>query len=149
MVQDRGELVRRYEQSRAALLAAIEGLSDELLSERSLDGWSVSDHLAHLALWDEVRASEVARISAGFDSAWKMTDEQDDIYNDLGTELRRGFSPAQAQWELATTRQRLLDAIASASERGLDASLYGEAGLAGEHEAQHVAWIARWRAARV
>jgi hypothetical protein len=43
------------------------------------------------------------------------------------------------------SRQRLLDAIASASARGLDASLYGDAGLRSGHEAEHTAWIKRWR----
>ena len=29
--------------------------------------------------------------------------------------------------------------------KGLDASLYGEAGLISSHEAQHAGWIRRWR----
>jgi uncharacterized damage-inducible protein DinB len=148
MAEDREELLREYAATRAALLAAIEGLSDALMTERSIDGWSVCDHLAHLALWDEMRASEVTRISAGYDSAWKMTGEQDAAYNELTYTLRRGLSPAQARWELETSRQRLLDAIAAASERGLDGSLYGEAGLRSGHEADHAGWLARWRAER-
>jgi hypothetical protein len=39
----------------------------------------------------------------------------------------------------------MLDAIASATARGLDASLYGEAGLHSTHEAAHTEWITRWR----
>jgi len=144
MTEDRDELLRDYRQTREDLLAAIEGLSDELMTEPSLDGWSVKDHLAHLALWDDVRAAEVARISAGHESAWR-TGEQDDAYNALGHELRRGLSLDQVRWELATSRQRLLDAISSASARGLDGSLYGDAGLRSGHEAEHTAWIKRWR----
>lgn len=148
MAEDREALLQHYRQMRVELLAAIDGLSDEQLTERSLDGWSVTDHLAHLALWDDVRASEVARISAGHASAWRMTDEQVDAYNALGHDLRRELSPAQGRWELATSHQRLLDALAAATPRGLDASLYGEAGLRSTHEAQHTAWIRRWRAER-
>ena len=37
------------------------------------------------------------------------------------------------------------DAIASATDSGLDPSLYGEAGLRSTHEAQHTVWIKRWR----
>lgn len=148
MAEDRDVLLQHYQHMCSELLAAIEGLSDAQITERSLDGWSVTDHLAHLALWDDVRASEVARISAGHASAWRMADEQDDAYNALGHALRRDLSPAQARWELATSHQRLLDALAAATPRGLDASLYGEAGLRTTHEAQHTAWIVRWRAER-
>jgi len=66
----------------------------------------------------------------------------------MAYELRLGLSPGQAKWELATSRQRLLDAISSATARGLDASVYGEAGLVSGHEAQHTAWIQRWRRER-
>jgi hypothetical protein len=145
MAEDRDALRQHYQQMRADLLAAIEGLSDELMTEPSIDGWSVKDHLAHVALWDDVRASEVARISAGHDSAWRMAGDQDGIYSELGHSLRRALSVEQVRWELATSGQRLLDEIASATARGLDGSLYGEAGLRSTHEAAHAGWIRRWR----
>jgi hypothetical protein len=116
--------------------------------EPSLDGWSVRDHLAHLALWDDIRASEVTRISAGHDSAWRMTPDQDAAYNELGYALRGALSVDQVRWELAASRQRLLDAITSATPRGLDGSLYGEAGLHSLHEVQHAGWIKHWREQR-
>src|SRR5437016_1232028 len=141
MADDKAALLQHYRSMRADLLATIDGLSDELVSERSLDGWSVTDHLVHLALWDELRASEVERISAGHSSAWRMTEDQEDALNAISHELRRDMSPGQARWELATSNQRLLDAISSATTRGLDASLYGEAALPSTHEAQHTAWI--------
>ncbi len=148
MAEDRDALLQHYRQMRQELLSAIHGLSDELMTEPSLDGWSVKNHLAHLALWDDVRASEVVRISAGHDSAWRMRDDQDGVYSALGHSLRLGLSLDQARWELATSRQRLLDAISSATPRGLDASLYGEAGLRSLHEAVHAGWIKRWREER-
>ena len=148
MAEDRDALLQHYRQMRQDLLAAIEGLSDDLLCEPSLDGWSVKDHLAHIALWDEIRASDVERISAGHDSAWRMTGDQDETFGELAYSLRLGLSLGQVRWELATTGQRLLDAIASATPRGLDASLYGEAGLLSSHEAAHTGWIKRWRGER-
>jgi hypothetical protein len=146
--EDRDALLHHYHETRAALLAAIGGVSDEGLTERSLDGWSVKDHLAHLAFWDDIRAEEVERISAGHNSAWRMRPEQDEALNEIVYDERRDLSLDQVRWELATSRQRLLDAISTATERGLDASLYGEAGLVSGHEAQHTAWITRWRAER-
>ena len=148
MAEDRDDLLRHFQQTRYELLAAIDGLSDELMSERSIDGWSVADHLAHLALWDDVRADEVERISAVHDSAWRMTGDQDDVYNALGHDLRQQLSPDQARWELVTSRRRLLDAISASSAQGLDASLYGAADLRSSHEAEHEAWIRRWRETR-
>ena len=145
MAEDREALLQHYRQTRMELLAAIEGLSDELMREPTLDGWSVNDHLTHLALWDDIRAGEVARISAGHDSAWRMTGDQDEAYNALAHELRLNLSAEQARWELATSRQQLLEAIEHATERGLDASLYGEAGLHSGHEEEHTRWIKRWR----
>lgn len=148
MAEDRDALRQHYQRMREKLLAAIDGLSDELMIEPSLDGWSIKDHLAHLALWDDVRAAEIERISAGHDSAWRMNDEQDAAYNALGYALRRDLSLEQAGWELARSRERLLQAIAAATPAGLDASRYGEAGLWSTHEAQHTGWIERWRAER-
>ncbi|HZQ37680.1 MAG TPA: DinB family protein [Dehalococcoidia bacterium] len=145
MAEDREALLQHYRQMRAELLVTIDGLDGALLSERLLDGWSVKDHLAHIALWDELRASEVERIAAGHASAWRMSGEQDATYNELAYDLRRDLPPAQVRWELARTHERLLAAIAGAGERGLDATLYGEAGLRSRHEAQHTGWIGRWR----
>ena len=148
MIEDREALIRHYRESRAALQAAIDGLDDAAMSEPSLDGWSVKDHLAHLALWDDIRAGEVQRISAGHDSAWRMTEAQVETYNELGQALARPLSVAQVRWELAATRQRLLDALGAATARGLDGSRYEAASLRSSHEAEHTGWIARWRRER-
>ena len=145
MAEDRDGLLRHYRQMREELLAAIDGLSDALMTERSLDGWSVKDHLAHLALWDDLRAAEVLRISTGHAPVCRMTEEQVTVVNELAHALRRDLSLAQVRWELAASRQRVLDAIASATSRGLDPSLYGDAGLRSTHEAEHTGWIRRWR----
>src|SRR5438067_10620369 len=102
MPEDKGNLLQHYGYTRATLLAAIEGLTDDQLSDPSLDGWTVKDHLAHIALWDDIRASEVARISAGYDSAWRMSDDQDEAYNQMSHALREHLSPPQTRWELET-----------------------------------------------
>ncbi len=143
--EDRDELLREYRQSRERLLGAIDGLTDEQMSERSLDGWSVKDHLVHLALWDDIRAAEVERISAGHESTWRMSEEQDLQMNAIGYDLRRSLSVDQAKWELDSSRRRLLSAIEAATPQGLDASRYGEAGLRSGHESQHADWIEQWR----
>lgn len=148
MAEDREELLQHYRQMREELHSAIRGVADELMTEPSLDGWSVKDHLAHIALWDDLRAGEVTRISAGHESAWRMTGDQDAALNGVAHSLRQALSLAQVRWELETSRQRLIDAISAAPARGLDGSLYGEAGLRSSHEASHAGWISRWRQER-
>lgn len=148
MAEDRDELLAHYRQTRQELLAAIEGLSDEQMAEPSIDGWSVKDHLLHLALWDDIRAAEVERISAGYESVWQMTDEQDESVNALGYEVRRGLSVDQARYELDASRERLLDAIAAATPLGLEPSRYAAAGLRSGHEEEHTGWLRRWRSER-
>ncbi len=148
MAEDHESLLQAYREMRGELLKVIDGLSDELMTEPSLDGWSIKDHLAHLAFWDDIRASDVARISAGHDSAWHMTDEQDEAYNALAYSIRAGMPLNQVMWELDTSRRRLLDAIAVATENGMDASRYGAAGLRSMHEREHSGWIRRWRTER-
>jgi hypothetical protein len=148
MPEDQHALIQHFHHMRRDLLAAIDGLTDDQLTEPTLDGCPVKDHLAHLALWDDLRSSEVTRISAGFESAWRMAEGQDSIYSVLAHGLRKDLSLAQVRWELDTSHQRLLDALSAATERGLEASLYGEAALPSTHEAQHTAWITRWRSER-
>jgi len=146
MAEDRHALLELYRQTREELLSVLDGLTDAQLTEQTLDGWAVTDHLLHLAWWDDIRAVEVERISAGHDSSFQMTEKQDEDFNVLGYTLRRGMPSAQAKWELARSRQRLLDALEAATPRGLDSSLYGAAGLASGHEGEHTGWIKRWRA---
>jgi uncharacterized damage-inducible protein DinB len=146
VAEDRDELLTHYREANASLLEAIDGLTDEQLSEPTLDGWAVKDHLAHIAAWDDLRAAEVERMSAGFDSAWKMTEQQDDAYNDTAYELRRSMSAAQARWD--TSMRKLLDAIAAAPPAALDSDRYGGAALRSGHRGQHAEWIARWRGER-
>ena len=148
MSESREELLQQYGDMRKELLSAIDGLSDEQMIDPSLDGWSIKDHIAHIAFWDDLRAAEIVRISAGHESVWKLPPEQDEALNTLAYTMRRAMSLEQARWELEASRQSLLDAISSATPRGLDASLYGEAGLHSTHEAQHAQWIQRWRAER-
>ena len=145
MAEDREGLLRHYRTMRQDLLSASENLDDELMTEPSLDGWSVKNHLVHLAFWDDIRASEVVRISAGHDPAWRVAGGRDDALNALASDMRRNLSLEQGRWELETSRQRLIDAITSANPRGLEPDLYGEVALRSMHEAQHTGRIKRWR----
>jgi hypothetical protein len=148
-------ILERYNEVRNDFLSAIDGLNDELMTEPSLDGWSVKDHLVHLAAWDDLRTSEIIRVSAGHEPAWprSMTRDHVQSFNALIHDLRQDLSLAQARWEFDTSRQRVLDAIRTAPPRGLEASHYGHVGVGnlsniGGHEAEHTDMIRHWRARR-
>jgi hypothetical protein len=145
MTETRESLLEHFRHVRAELMASIEGLSDARMVETTVDGWSVKDNLAHIACWDDLRADEITRMSAGHASALHMTPEQNDVFNDMMYQLRRGWSLPQTLWELQHSRQRLLDAIAAADSRAFDPSLYGEAGLRSTHDAQHAEYVTNWR----
>ena len=143
---DRDAILTHFHTLRADLLAAIDGLTPAQLTEQPEGEWSIKDQLFHIAAWDRIRAVEVARISAGHTSSWRMSGEQDAALNEMFYALHCDLDIEQALWELTTSREHLLEAIARATERGLDPSLYGEAGLMTEHEALHATWIREWRA---
>ena len=46
------EVYQYLERSRSALLAVVEPRSDEEIGRIGPEGWSVKDHLAHLAVWE-------------------------------------------------------------------------------------------------
>ncbi len=145
MSETRQSLLQHFEQSRSALLAALEGLTEAQMLEPTLDGWSVKDHLAHLAFWDDLRADEVIRLSAGFESTLRMSHEQDELANRLAYDLRTPLSLAQARWELDHSYARLVTALLSTTGRALDPGAYGEAGILSRHGFEHADYIRQWR----
>jgi uncharacterized damage-inducible protein DinB len=143
--------LQAFQESRRELMAAIEGLTEAQMEERSIDRWSVKNHLAHIVQWDELRFLEINRISQGYQSLLRgMTDEQVEFFNTTSAGLRDSMSWAQLRWELETSRARVIDAIRNITPDGLDESRYGEAGLSGgaRHEQEHAETIRRWRASR-
>ncbi|MGH2610626.1 MAG: DinB family protein, partial [Tepidiformaceae bacterium] len=81
--EQRRDLYDHYQRCREAVLAAIDGLTDAQMTEQSIDGWSVKDHLIHLAVWHEIRRAEIDRVSAGMPPAWPpIHDETVDALNE-------------------------------------------------------------------
>jgi hypothetical protein len=146
----RAEVIEHYRRSREELNRATEGLSDAQIEETATDGWSVKDHLVHVTVWDEVRRTEIERVSAGRNPAWPaaMTRAQIDAFNNLIVEVRRTLPLADVLAELAASRELLLKTIEEASERAFDQSHYGESGVKSDHESEHADLIRRWRAGR-
>lgn len=148
MPESRESLLVHYRAMRAQLKASIQGLGAARMSETSIDGWSVNDNLAHIAFWDDLRADEITRMSAGHASVLRMTPTQDHELNEMMYEFRRNISLAQVMWELERSGERLFAAISAAPAEALEPERYGEAGLVSSHGAAHAEYITAWRRAK-
>src|SRR5262245_43065439 len=49
---NKAELLERIQASRSALETTLNSLDEEQLTKPGLSGWSIKDHLAHLAAWE-------------------------------------------------------------------------------------------------
>ena len=149
VAQDRrSSVVQAFALSRRELLAAIDGLSDEIVSTPALDGWSAKDHLSHIAHMDEIRFFEIQRVASRLQPAWPPDNQgYGDSLNALGVEGRRHLPLREIVRGLELTRSLVLEAIQNAPEEALDQSRYGEYGLDGgaAHEREHAKAIREWR----
>ena len=146
----RDQLLLEMKTARARVLDAVAGLTEEEITRPEIDGWSVKDHLAHLAAWDELRYYEISRVSQGYAPAFLgLTNEQVEAFNEIAHALRRGFSPAQVLWELESARSRVLKAIADCPEERLqdlaaeDVPLRARGAI--HHDSEHADYIREWR----
>jgi len=138
-------ILESFESGRRALLQAIAGLSPAQMNEPSVGGWSIKDHLSHLAAWHELRLLDTQRLAAGYVSAVNSTPEQDEVFNQLTVEWRRPLSLDQVIWELEASRARVLDVIRALSPEQLARVLSEPWPLRTGHEAEHAGYIREWR----
>jgi hypothetical protein len=137
--------------SRAALLDAVDGLSDQALTLARDGDWSAKDLLAHVSAWDELGALDLARAARGhvpFLAAYAH--ENVDDWNAFLMGGRRAFTLPQVRLEAEEKRGDLREALGS-----LPAALLDEGGFAqqltaviAQHEAGHAAELRAWREAQ-
>jgi hypothetical protein len=145
---ERRAVLAAFEASQAAVLAAIDGLDITQLTERSIDGWSVKDQLAHLAQWHELRWLDLTRLAAGYESAVNSTPAQDEAFNAMTVAWRAGLSWQQTLWERQTARGRVVDAVRTLQADELERALRDDWPLRTGHEDEHAGYIRSWRVAR-
>ena len=147
MPDRRQEIIDTYRQMRAGLTAALDGLSEAQMLDRSLGEWCVKDILAHIAMWDELRVTEIERVAAGGRSVF-LDMHDSDAFNDAVAAMRWDVPLTQVRWEFDYTRRRLLEAIERAPASAIDDSLYGHAPLLSRHDEAHTEQIIEWRKER-
>ncbi len=82
--EDKDELLERIQRQWAAQERPIGGLGDPQLTTRAQDGgWSVKDHLAHLAAWEQRLLAHLRGLTApegsGVDTGIPRTGDVDDF----------------------------------------------------------------------
>jgi hypothetical protein len=161
------DLIERINRAWSTLEGTIAGLGEEALTTPGGDRWSVKDHLAHIECWERYLLALLERRSPsaalGIDLA-TIRSTEDDALNELLIEPTRAQPLSQVMADLRRTHERLLAAIAAASEGDLErlATDYQPEELAGdtdsiavwiahicdEHLRDHVDWIRGLTASR-
>ena len=159
--KDKAELLERIQLGRAALEATIGRLSDEQLVEPGPpDGWSVKDHLFHVAAWER---SLPALLQGRPRYAAMNVDEKtyvrsEEALNALIFQHNKGRSLSEALADFEQAHQDLLGVLAGLTDADLfrtysqyqpdepgedsGAPIVGWiAGNSYEHYAEHQAWV--------
>ncbi|MHB8625828.1 MAG: DinB family protein [Aggregatilineales bacterium] len=152
----KAEVLEQIQQARAALLTAIEGLSDDVLLRPYVVGlWSIKDALAHLTTWESEVVTALASLNPAH--APHVIDIEDiDEYNEehYRVNVRRPLDVILEDFH--GVHKHLLKAVEALDDRTLDdgrrfAWMEGEplwyliAENAYWHEQEHAEDIQRWR----
>src|ERR1051326_151830 len=109
----------RIARSRDGLQHTRAGLSDQRLSTPGPNGWSIKDHLAHLAVWEE----HLIALLDGRDGLEEMGVETSGGTDAANEQIRARYAsgpPAEVRALLASTHARALAAIEALGEDGLE-----------------------------
>ncbi len=117
----RAELIRRIEEGRRHLDQMLSTLTDEqLTTPGGPDGWSVKDHLAHLAAWETGQAAMLRRENRWVAMGYGETEPTDtDEINAVIYKLNKNRSLPEVRAALDDAHQQLIRAINNLSEADL------------------------------
>lgn len=143
------DLLAGLDAARNQLRAAIEGLPEAEMT-KPVDGtWSVKDMLAHIASWDELGATDIARASRGHIPAlMSFKDEEIDDWNAALMRGRLAFTLPQVRFELDDRRDRLVETLKAAPDDLVAGPLVARlCDVVIEHDELHAKEISDWRKA--
>lgn len=123
MPRDKAELLERIGWSRAALEGAIDRLSEtQLTAPRDQQGWSVKDHLAHLAAWERSLAyllrGRPRHEGLGVDEAAYLEDDEDGL-NAVIHEHNQARPLPEVLVAFRQSHEQVLDALAGLTDADL------------------------------
>lgn len=151
------ELLERIGRSWDGLRGTIGGLEDERLAAPGPDGWSIKDHLAHIAAWEEY----LLAVLDGTDPAAALGVEAATDTDGANEIIRRRYAPmpaAEVRRLLGDAHARTVRRIEALGDQGLslpyshyqpgstregrDQPIAGWVlGNTGEHFDEHRSWI--------
>ena len=149
------EALARLAESRQALHQAIEGLSEEEMTQVQVEGvWTVKDVLGHIASWEETCLEPLRRYADG--GPFEVQVIEDYLaWNDEQAARKRDVPLDAILDELATVRQGLVEAANRLPARQWEQRVpfsWGGRGTIAEvldvfyqHELEHVRHIQQWR----
>jgi hypothetical protein len=149
---DKADLLDRIQRAWSALMQTIEGLSPEQMDAPLAGGWSVKDHLAHLAAWEQFMlhyhlGGQPPHQAMGFDPAtFKGLDEdginaliyersQDHTVEEILDNFKRSHSEVLATLEQMKFADLLLPRFAEDPSR--DPVIYWVIGNTCDHYQEH------------
>jgi uncharacterized damage-inducible protein DinB len=152
------ETLARLAESRQTLHQAIEGLSEEEMTQVQVEGvWTIKDVLGHIASWEETCLEPLRRYADG--GRFEVEVIKDYMaWNDEQAARKRDISLDVILDELAAVRQGLVEAASRLSagqwKQRVPFSWGGEGTIAEvldvfyQHELEHVRSIQQWRGSR-
>jgi uncharacterized damage-inducible protein DinB len=149
------EALARLAESRRALHQALDGLSEEEMTQVQVEGvWTIKDVLGHIASWEETCLEPLQRYADGGPFEVQVIANYL-AWNDEQAARKRDVPLDDILGELATFRQGLVEAVNRLSagqwEQRVPFSWGGEGTIAEvlevlhEHEMEHVRHIQQWR----
>jgi uncharacterized damage-inducible protein DinB len=149
------EVLARLAESRQTLHQAIEGLSEEEMTQVQVEGvWTVKDVLGHIASWEETCLEPLQRYADGGPFEVEVIEDYM-AWNNEQAARKRDIPLDTILDELAIVRQGLVEAASRLSARQWKQRVpfsWGGQGTIAEgldvfyqHELGHVRSIQRWR----
>ncbi len=143
------ELVAELEQEFAALMEAVQGLSDEQTARRWCGSWSVRDILAHIIGWHHEMDDALERIARGEKPVPEGVDYSDvDAFNARFVQTWQGTSPAALLAELKASKDLLVAAARLVPEERFEegrAAYRIFRSVGADHYREHAPEIKAWR----
>jgi hypothetical protein len=158
----RDEILNQIRSAHADLVAALEGVPDDVMITRPVvEWWTLKDVMGHVAMWRRVAIQFVDEYRRdGVPVPLGLNDDAAiDAYNKRGAALRRDYALARVRAEFDASYRDLIAAVEKLRDADLSQPLPApwNAGTtlehliavnSYEHEPEHVAQITRWRQAR-
>ena len=116
------ELLERIERSRSELEGTLSSLSEEQMTKPGPSGWSIKDHLAHLAVWELGIAALLSRrprfAAMQVEEAVAQGKSEEEI-NDLIYRRHAGLTVAEARQVFEGAHRQLLEALQALGDEDL------------------------------